>query len=101
LIDFQNGCFSGGVMPHEDMEAAVANAARLSSCLRDRRGSVLHIRHIAASGAAPFFRRGTSGSKINDAVGPKSDETVFEKSRPNRFMGLASKPRSGKVGLSI
>lgn len=87
LIDIQNDYFSGGMMPLTGMEAAAANAARLLRTARARREPVFHIRHIAASSEAPFFRPGTDGSKISDTVLPKPDETVFEKSRPNSFIG--------------
>ncbi len=87
LIDIQNDYFLGGMKPLPGMETAAANAARLLHAARDRDGPVFHIRHIAASSEAPFFRPGTDGSKINDAVLPKPDETVFEKFRPNSFIG--------------
>ncbi len=87
LIDIQNDYFPGGMKPLPCMETAAANAARLLHLARDREGPVFHIRHIAASIEAPFFRPGTDGSEINDIVLPKPNETVLEKSRPNSFIG--------------
>lgn len=87
LIDIQNDYFLGGMKPLPSMETAAANAARLLHAARDRGEPVFHIRHIAASKDAPFFRPGTDGSKINDTVSPKPDEPVFEQSRPNSFIG--------------
>jgi nicotinamidase-related amidase len=87
LIDIQNDYFPGGRMPLIGMEAAAANAARLLYAARDRREPVFHVRHIATSSDAPFFRPGTDGSQINATVLSKSGETIIQKSRPNSFIG--------------
>ena len=87
LIDIQNDYFKGGLMALDGMDAAAANAKRLLAGARARREPVFHIRHIAGSADAPFFRPGTLGSEINETVRPNSGETVFEKRRPNAFVG--------------
>ena len=99
LIDIQNDYFPGGLKALDGMEAATVNAARLLRAARDQGRLVFHIRHIAASHDAPFFRPGTEGSRINNAVFPMPDETVFEKSRPNSFIGtgLEAALRSGGI----
>lgn len=87
LIDIQNDYFDGGLMALDGMDAAAANAARLLAGARTRREPVFHIRHIAGSDNAPFFRPGTTGSEIHAAVHPDPGEAVIEKNRPNAFVG--------------
>lgn len=87
LIDIQNDYFPGGLMPLEDMETAADHAAVMLADARQRDERVFHIRHIAKSDTAPFFRPGTAGSEINAVVCPKPDESIIEKARPNAFFG--------------
>lgn len=87
LIDIQNDYFAGGRMPLQGIEAAAANAARLLTDARKRRMPIIHIRHIANSGEAAFFRPGTSGSEIHSTVWPDPGEIVIQKDRPNAFPG--------------
>lgn len=87
IVDVQNDYFPGGLMPLPGMEAAAAKAANLLKGARDRVEPIFHIRHIAASSEAPFFRPGTKGSHINGTVLPATGEPVLEKSRPNSFVG--------------
>lgn len=87
LIDIQNDYFDGGLKPLERMDAAAANAARLLESAREQNVPIFHIRHIAASTDAPFFRPGAEGSEIHEIVQPVPGEAVIEKSRPNAFIG--------------
>lgn len=86
LIDIQNDYFDGGLKPLEGMDAAAANAARLLIGFRVQNLPIFHIRHIAGSTEAPFFRPGTDGSEIHRTVQPGPGEAVFEKNRPNAFI---------------
>lgn len=87
LIDVQNDYFDGGLMALADMDAAAGNAAHLLADARARQVPPFHIRHIAGSAEAPFFRPGTFGSEIYESVRPAPGETVIEKNRPNAFVG--------------
>ena len=87
LIDIQNDYFEGGLMPLENMHHAANNAALLLDDARAQGIPVIHIRHIAASPKAPFFRPGTEGSEIHARVRPQPGESVIEKARPNAFVG--------------
>ncbi|SFU06971.1 cysteine hydrolase family protein [Sedimentitalea nanhaiensis] len=99
IVDIQNDYFPGGLMPLPEMEAAAAKAAKLLKGARDRAEPIFHIRHIAASTDAPFFRPGTEGSCINAAVLPEAAEPVLEKSRPNSFVdtGLETMLREARI----
>lgn len=87
LVDIQNDYFEGGLMTLDGMDAAADNAARLLADARVRNAPLFHIRHVAGSAEAPFFRPGTVGSEIHESVRPAGGETVFEKNRPNSFVG--------------
>ncbi|MEP4194381.1 MAG: cysteine hydrolase family protein [Aliishimia sp.] len=87
LIDIQNDYFNGGLMPLDGMDTAAANASRLLSGARARNETLFHIRHIAGSPEAPFFRPGTVGSEIHTTVQPAPNEIVLKKNRPNSFVG--------------
>ncbi|RKF16632.1 cysteine hydrolase [Roseovarius spongiae] len=99
LIDIQNDYFDGGLMALDGMDAAAANAARLLAGARARREPVFHIRHIARSDNAPFFRPGTAGSEIHATVRPDRGEAVFEKNRPNSFVGTGLYAALRKAGV--
>ena len=99
LIDIQNDYFEGGLMPLDDMNSAAANAARLLDCARTRHAPVFHIRHIAGSADAPFFRPGTTGSEIHEAVRPANGEKIFEKNRPNAFVGTGLEAALREAGI--
>ena len=99
LIDIQNDYFDDGLMPLEGMNAASANAARLLAGARARKDPVFHIRHIASSAEAPFFRPGTVGSEIHESVRPGPGETIFEKNRPNSFIGTGLEDALRAAGI--
>ena len=85
LIDIQNDYFPGGSWEVDKMESVAANAARLLDHARSAGQLVIHIRHEAGSDQAPFFRPGTQGAQIHDAVKPLATEAVVLKHRPNSF----------------
>ena len=85
LIDIQNDYFPGGSWEVARMEAVAANAARLLAHAREAGQLVIHIRHEAGSDSAPFFRPGSPGAQINEAVKPRESEIVVLKHRPNSF----------------
>lgn len=90
LIDIQNDyfpSFDGSKMPLPDMDAATRNAADLLSAARAAGIKVIHVKHIMASDAAPFFHPGTSGADLHDSVAPVVGEVVVKKARPNSFVG--------------
>lgn len=87
LIDIQNDYFPGGLMPLDDMDRAAANAAKVLADARAHGLKIFHIRHVALSDTAPFFRPGKAGSEIHVSVRPGADEPVILKNRPNSFVG--------------
>lgn len=99
MIDIQNDYFTDGLMPLPSMEDATANAARVLETARKRQEPIFHIRHIAASVKAPFFRPGTEGSQIHASVKPRPGETVFEKGRPNSFIGTGLEAALRDTGI--
>ncbi|WP_322865492.1 cysteine hydrolase family protein [Aquicoccus sp. G2-2] len=99
LIDIQNDYFNGGLMALDGMDAATTNAARLLAGARTRQEAVFHIRHIAGSPSAPFFRPGTMGSEIHATVRPVGGEMVIEKSRPNSFVGTGLEAALRAAGI--
>lgn len=90
LIDIQNDyfpSFAGSKMALPNMDVAARNAADLLSAARGAGIQVIHVKHIMASDAAPFFHPGTNGADIHDSVAPVAGEVVVEKARPNSFVG--------------
>jgi nicotinamidase-related amidase len=90
LIDIQNDyfpSFTGAKMPLPSMDTASKRAADLLLAAREGSIMVVHIKHLMASDAAPFFHPGTSGAELHHSVTPEAGETIIEKSRPNSFVG--------------
>ncbi len=90
LIDIQNDYFPDfpdAKMSLPNMNPAAQNAARLLADARERDALIVHIQHIMASTAAPFFHPGTPGGDIHKSVTPLDAEMVVEKGRPNAFVG--------------
>ncbi len=103
LIDIQNDYFpdfSNCRMPLPGMQDAAGNASKLLTNARDRGKTVIHIQHIAASDAAPFFRPGTKGTEINQTVLPGDNETIIQKGRPNSFIGTSLHSELQKLGIT-
>jgi nicotinamidase-related amidase len=90
LIDIQNDyfpSFDGSKMPLPNMDAASEMAASLLATARDTGIRVIHVKHVMASDAAPFFHPGTIGGELHDSVAPNAGETIVEKAKPNSFAG--------------
>ncbi|KPD10274.1 cysteine hydrolase family protein [Phaeobacter sp. 11ANDIMAR09] len=94
LIDIQNDyfpSFDGSKMPLPKMDTAAGKAANLLSTARDTGMKVIHVKHVMASDAAPFFHPETKGAELHDSVAPLAAEKVVEKARPNSFVGTKLK----------
>lgn len=100
LIDIQNDYFAGGRMPLENIESAATNAAALLNDAHTRDIPIFHIRHIAKSDSAPFFRPGTEGSEIHPRVCPAPKEAVIQKDRPNAFVGTTLEADLRTAGIT-
>ena len=85
LIDIQNDYFPGGTMEVPGSVAAAERAAALLAACRQRRLSVVHIRHVSTRPGAGFFLPDTPGATIHDSVAPAAGETVIVKQFPNGF----------------
>lgn len=90
LIDIQNDyfpSFEGSKMPLPNIDVALENAADLLAAARNIGMKVIHVKHVMASDAAPFFHPGTEGAELHHRVSPKAGEVIVEKGRPNSFVG--------------
>ncbi len=90
LIDIQNDyfpSFAESKMALPGMDKAAGRAAHLLTTARDSGTMVIHVKHVMASDAAPFFHPGTLGAELHKSVAPQATETVIEKARPNSFVG--------------
>jgi nicotinamidase-related amidase len=85
LIDIQNDYFPGGAMELVGSTAAAAQAGKLLQAFRQKALPVVHIQHISTRPGSTFFLPDTPGVQINENVGPKSGEVVFQKHYPNSF----------------
>lgn len=99
LIDIQNDYFDGGLKPLGGMNASAANAARLLNSAREQNLPIYHIRHIAGTAEAPFFRPDTEGSEIHRTVLPGPGEAVLKKNRPNAFIGTGLENALREAGI--
>ncbi len=99
LVDIQNDYFPGGRMELAGSQAAAANAARLLAFFREKRWPLIHVRHVAASDRAPFFRPGTAGAEIHPSVEPLPGDRVVEKHHANGFREtrLLEELRGGQI----
>lgn len=102
LIDIQNDyfpSFAASKMPLPDMDRAAEVAANLLTAARDSGMRVIHVKHVMASDAAPFFHPDTPGAELHDCVAPHEGETIIEKARPNSFVGteLEEKLRAAQI----
>lgn len=81
------------------MDLASERAATLLATARDSDTKVIHVKHVMASDAAPFFHPNTQGAELHKSVAPRSAETVIEKARPNSFVGtdLEEQLRAGGI----
>ena len=85
LIDIQNDYFPGGAMEVPGSVAAGAHAGALLAACRQRRLSVVHVRHVSKRAGAGFFLPDTAGAEIHAGVAPLAGEAVIVKHFPNSF----------------
>ena len=85
LIDLQNDYFPGGSMELVGADAAVERAQNLLQAFRGKGLAIFHAQHIMKRSDAPFFRPGSVGSNIHDAVTPMPGEAVTTKHFPSCF----------------
>jgi nicotinamidase-related amidase len=89
LIDIQNDYFPGGLMELVGMEEACNNAAYLLNAFREKKLSVIHVRHLSVKQGSTFFLPGTTGAEIHESLTPLPGEIVIEKHFPNAFRDTA------------
>ncbi len=102
LVDLQNDYFPGGRMELVGIEDAAVNAQVLLNEFRRTKSSIVHIQHISARPDATFFLPETDGTRINQLVAPKENETVVVKNFPNSFrntslLELLEKEKTGNL----
>ena len=85
IIDIQNDYFDKGTMTLAGSDEASENARLILDRFRADRSTIIHIRHIASSPTAIFFRPNTFGAEINDKVKPLETEKIMVKHYPNSF----------------
>ena len=85
LIDIQQDYFPGGENELEGMEAATQKAKALLEASRAAKLPVIHVRHEFPTTEAPFFKQGSPGTDINEAVRPIDGEPVITKQHVNAF----------------
>lgn len=83
VVDLQNEYWPTGNFALHGIEAAAANAARVTDFARSKGDLVVNIRHEMPDG--PLFVPGTAGADINDIVQPAPGEPVITKNFPNSF----------------
>jgi len=99
LIDLQNDYFPGGQLPLTGVEAASDAAAELLDRFRNDSLPLVHVRHIFANPAAPFFRPETPGIEIHESVAPVPGEAVVTKQNVNSFQQTNLKSILDEMGV--
>jgi nicotinamidase-related amidase len=85
LIDLQNDYFPGGRYPLWNAEATLGNVEAEVAAARARGGFVVHVQHLASTGA-PFFESGTEGVAIHPrAFAAAPDAPVIVKRHADAF----------------
>lgn len=100
VVDLQNEYLPTGKLPLVDLEAALANAARVIAAARTKGELLIHVRHEGAQPDAPFFTPGTAGVQIIPAVAARGDESVIVKNYPNSFRGTQLKELLDAQGVT-
>ena len=101
LIDIQNE-YRDGPLALPGAEPAIACAARLLARARAAGAQVFHIAHQGRAGG--LFDRTAPRGAIVDALAPRADEPVIEKTLPNAFAGTDLSARlsaSGRKNLLL
>ncbi|MBT2130526.1 cysteine hydrolase family protein [Aliiroseovarius lamellibrachiae] len=102
LIDIQNDyfpSFNGSKMPLPGMDGASQKAANLLAAARGTGMKVIHVKHVMASDAAPFFHPNSKGAELHNSVAPMAGEVVVEKARPNSFVGTKLEQLLREAGI--
>ncbi len=84
MIDLQN-TYTRGVMALENVDPAIAEAARLLERARAVGATVVHVQHDAGAGT-PYDTHAEIGA-IVDAVAPRPGEHLVVKNLPSAFVG--------------
>jgi nicotinamidase-related amidase len=84
MIDLQN-TYTQGVMALENVEPAIAEAARLLERARAAGTTIVHVQHEAGAGT-PYDTNAEIGA-IVDAVAPQAGEHRIVKNLPSSFVG--------------
>jgi len=95
LIDIQNE-YVTGALPLLDVDAAVAEAAKVLEAVRQAGGSVIHVAHAGNAGG-PFDREDERGQFVADVM-PVDGETIVEKPLPNAFAKTSLKAAMETAG---
>lgn len=96
MIDAQNE-YRSGALPLPDVEAALAEGARLLQAARAAGTPVIHVQHRGRPGG--LFDPETPAFAIADPVAPQAGETVIEKGLPNAFAGTELAERLREIGV--
>jgi nicotinamidase-related amidase len=99
LIDLQNDYFPSGRMELVGADASVAKARLLLEHFRKAGMPVIHVRHEETEAEATFFRAGTPGAEIHEAVKPLPGEVVITKHFPNAFLQTPLAERLKALGI--
>jgi len=99
LIDIQNDYFPGGDMELVGIDQASSRAAELLGMFRDKGGPLVHVKHVFADPAAPFFRAGSPGIEIHSSVAPLEGEAVVTKANVNAFLETELKEILDRQGV--
>ncbi|POZ62713.1 cysteine hydrolase family protein [Chromobacterium alticapitis] len=87
IIDLQNDYFPNGKYPLWNTEQTLANTLRAIEQARRQGMPVIHVQHIAASAASPFFAPDTHGVQIHPQVlAAAPDAPVVVKSHADAFL---------------
>ncbi|MGY3451649.1 cysteine hydrolase family protein [Bradyrhizobium sp. USDA 4353] len=95
LIDIQNE-YRSGPLALPNVEAAIAQAARLLARARAAGSVVIHVAHRGKEGS--LFDRTAPRGAIADAVAPLPGEAIVEKTLPNAFAGTDLQARLTAAG---
>ncbi|WP_257166718.1 cysteine hydrolase family protein [Bradyrhizobium sp. SRS-191] len=95
LIDIQNE-YRSGPLALPNVEAAIAQAARLLARARAAGSVIIHVAHRGKEGS--LFDRTAPRGAIADAVAPLPGEAIVEKTLPNAFAGTDLQARLTAAG---
>lgn len=94
LIDLQNDYFPGGKYPLWNTDAVLGAAEAAIDRARQEDTLVVHVQHVAADAAGPFFHPGSEGSRIHPRILAAAPEApVVEK----RFADAFHRTRLGTL----